>query len=235
MVQRTGFSTGALERGNFRKAVSWMESQDIRVLELSALRYEELRPLMESLNELRLSTFTYISVHAPSSFPREKEEEVVNLLSHAAERDWNVIVHPNVIYTPSLWRRLRKYLLIENMDGRKHSGRTAKELENILIELPEARLCLDVAHARQLDTTLTLLWEIVLKFADRIAEVHISELDSLCRHRPMSNGAVCDYRRIAPLIRADAPVVIESVIESSHSCIRIEEISLAADAFGKSK
>jgi len=54
--------------------------------------------------------------------------------------------------------------------------------------------------ARQLDTSLRLLWEICCSFGDRIREVHISELDSFCRHQPMSNGAVRDYQRVAAVL-----------------------------------
>jgi len=229
-IQRTGFSTGALERGDFRKAVSWMKTENIQVIELSALRYEELRPLIDSLDELPLQSFTYISLHAPSSFPKSKEEEVVDLLLPVSQRQWNIIVHPDVIYTPRRWAPLGERLLIENMDRRKPAGRTAEELAKFFKELPEAKLCLDVAHARQLDTSLRLLWEILCGFWNRIREVHISELDSFCRHQPLSNGAVKDYQRIAGRIGADAPVVIESVLGADRASLRKEEIALAEEA-----
>ena len=234
-IQRTGFSTGALERGNFRRAVSWMQQESIHVLELSALRYEELKPLIDGLDGLPLESFTYISLHAPSSFPESKEEEVVNLLLPVSRRGWNIIVHPDVIYTPRRWASFGERLLIENMDRRKPAGRTAKELGEIFKELPDAQLCLDVAHARQLDTSLRLLWEILCSFWNRIREVHISELDSFCRHQPMSNGAVRDYQRIAGCIGANAPVIIESMLETDRAPLRIEEIALAEEALSPKK
>jgi hypothetical protein len=224
---RTGFSTGALERGDFRKAVSWIKDSGIKVLELSALRYDELRPLVESLDGLPLASFDYISVHAPSSFPESKETEVIDLLLPISQRGWNVIVHPDVIYHPERWKLLGDRLLIENMDRRKPIGRTATELKSLFRELPDAQLCLDVAHARQLDTSLTLLWEIICDFGDRIKEVHISELDSFCRHRPMSIGAVKDYQRIADSIGSLTPVVIESMIDGSREFLRMEEVEMA--------
>jgi len=227
---QTGFSTGALERGNFRKAVSWMQHSNICALELSALRYDELKPLIDGLDQLPLTSFTYISLHAPSAFSESKEEDVVNLLLPISQRGWNIIVHPDVIYTPRRWASLGKRLLIENMDRRKPVGRTAEELGRLFKELPDAQLCLDVAHARQLDTSLRLLWDILCNFWDRIREVHISELDSFCRHRPMSNGAVSDYRRIADRIAVGAPVIIESMLETDRAPLRMEEITLAEEA-----
>jgi hypothetical protein len=233
--QRTGFSTGALERGDFRRAVSWMKSEGIRVLELSALRYEELKPLIDGLDGLRLESFNYISFHAPSSFPRSKEREVVDLLLPISQRGWNIVAHPDIIYTPRLWVPLGERLLIENMDRRKPVGRTAEELERCFKELPNAQLCLDVAHARQLDTSLRLLWDILRVFGNRIREVHISELDSFCRHRPMSNGAVQDYRRIAGCIAASAPVIIESMLGTDRAWLRKEEIALAEEALNPTR
>jgi hypothetical protein len=232
---KTGFSTGALERENFRKAVLWMQNSNIGALELSALRYEELKPLLDSLDELPLKSFSYISFHAPSAFPESKEEEVVNLLLPVSQRGWNIIAHPDIIYTPSRWAPFAERLLIENMDRRKPVGRTAEELGKLFKELPEAQLCLDVAHARQLDTSLTLLWEILYKFQNRIREVHISELDSFCRHQPMSNGAVRDYQRVADCIDAAAPVIIESMLETNRAPLRMEEISLAKEALDPRK
>jgi hypothetical protein len=225
-----GFSTGALERGNFWKAVSWMQNQNVHALELSALRLEELKPLIESLDTLPLQSFSYVSLHAPSSFPASMEDEVVSLLLPVSQRGFNIIVHPDVIYSPRRWAAFGERLLIENMDRRKATGRTAEELGRLFKELPNAQLCLDVAHARQLDTTLTLLWEILHSFGDRIKEVHISELDSFCRHRPMSYGAVEDYQRIAGPIREDAPVIIESMLESERTPLRMEEMALAEQA-----
>jgi hypothetical protein len=180
--ERVGFSTGALERGNYRKAMGWLVDSHVPNVELSALRYGELEPLVHDLDSLPLAVFTYISFHAPSSFKPEEEEHVVELLEKIKERGWNIIVHPDVIRKPQLWRCFGAHLLVENMDRRKPVGRTASELEAIFKELPEARLCLDMAHARQLDTTLTLLAQIVRQFSERIAQVHISELDSKCQH-----------------------------------------------------
>jgi hypothetical protein len=65
--------------------------------------------------------------------------------------------------------------------------------------------------------------------------VHISELDSLCRHQPMSNGAVKDYQRIARLIGRNSPVIIESMLDSDCAPLRIEEMALAEEALEPKK
>ncbi len=225
--RQVGFSTGALERGNFREAVTWMISHHIHAVELSALRFDELQPLVESLDNLPLESFNYVSFHAPSSFKKDKEERVIELLQPVAKRGWNIIVHPDVIYTPNLWSSFGEHLLIENMDRRKAIGRTAGELKDLFKQLPKARLCLDVAHARQLDTTLMLLWDIVRSLGDRIGEVHISELDSLCRHQPMSRGAMMDFQQVLGRGLRLAPVIVESMLDSNRSSLRMHEFEMA--------
>jgi hypothetical protein len=228
-TERIGFSTGALEKGNYKSAIKWICEQHIRSIELSALRYDELEPLVEYLDSFPIQQFQYVSFHAPSSFPKEVEEHVVRLLEKVAKRKWNIIVHPDVIRKPALWRRLKSRLLIENMDRRKPIGRTAGELEQVFAQLPDARLCLDVAHARQLDTTLGILWQIITRFSDRIEQIHISELDSQCRHHIMSWGAVNDYRRLAPKLKSTLPVIIESMLDECPE-YRMDEFKLATCA-----
>jgi len=134
-----------------------------------------------------------------------------------------------VIYTPARWEHFGRRLLIENMDRRKHTGRTASELSKIFEWLPRARLCLDVAHARQLDTTLTLLRSLISTFIDRIAEVHISELDSRCHHRSLSWNAILDYSCIAERL-SNVPVIIESMFDHADTTRREHEIKLAQEA-----
>ena len=101
-----------------------------------------------------MDQFSYVSFHAPSAFPEKAEPRVVELLKRVVARGWNVVVHPDVIRDPKLWEGCGERLLLENMDRRKPDARTADELAAWFQKLPKARLCLDVAHARQLDTTL---------------------------------------------------------------------------------
>lgn len=225
-----GFSTGALERGEFRVACDWMAESNVGAIELSALRLAELRPLVEQVESLPMDAFTYVSFHAPIAFPESLEEDVVELLAKIAKQEWNVIVHPDVIYDPARWRILGSRLLIENMDRRKSTGRFVNELDALFQALPDAGLCLDVAHARQLDTTLTLLLELITVFAKRIREIHISELDSRCAHHRMSASAVRDYMRIKEFISEGTPVIVESMLDGVQNQERLAELNLAYKA-----
>lgn len=226
---RFGFSTGALEKGEYHKALGWIQQHHMRCVELSALRYDELDPLINDLDKFPEKEFAYLSFHAPSSFPADQEDHVVSALERVFARGWNIVVHPDVIYTPRLWERFGRQLLIENMDRRKSLGRTVTEIRWFLERLPRARLCLDLAHARQLDTTLTLLWSFTTLFRARIAEVHISELDSHCRHLPLSWQSIADYRSFAKAL-VDVPVIIESMLGQNDTDMRQQELRLARTA-----
>jgi hypothetical protein len=221
-----GFSTGALELGDFWTAVRWMIEKNIKNVELSALRFDELGLLVSSLSKIPAGKFDYISIHAPSSFQQTEERNVIELLRKVNEKGWNIIVHPDVIYTPKLWKEFGPKLLVENMDRRKKTGRTAEELAAVFTTLPFARMCLDVAHARQLDNTLKTLDELISKFWDKVEEIHISELDSEYRHRPMSNEAVADYQKF-PKLGDRKRIIIESMLNTYETKTRMDEFKIA--------
>ena len=49
-----GFSTGALALGDWRKALAMLNKSSATAIELSALREQELEPLIKSLSEIEL-------------------------------------------------------------------------------------------------------------------------------------------------------------------------------------
>ena len=216
-----GFSTGAISKGDFHFAVQRLRDNDIDVIELSALRFAELQPLLRALPDLALTSFKFISIHAPSRFEQNVEQVVVQeLTNHALSLP--VVVHPDVIFHPSMWLPLGRRLLIENMDKRKPVGRTVVELGRIFKELQEARFCFDLGHIRQVDPSMTEAVLILREFGDRLAEVHISEVNTSSRHDPISTSAVRAFKFIANHIPESVPIVIESLIDEGQSDIRTE-------------
>lgn len=207
-----GFSTGALAGDDFRRAVELTLEAGLDALELSALRLRELRPLVDALPELDadLAALRHVSFHAPSRFGADEEEGVIAQLEAVHERDLPIVVHPDVLHRPARWRRFGSGLVVENMDVRKASGQTAEDLAPLLRELPEARLCLDLAHARQVDPTLGEAERLLLRFAARLAELHLSHVDADSRHHRLTPEASGAFREVAHLVPADAPVILES-------------------------
>lgn len=232
-MRPVGFSTGALARGDFRHALALLRAHRVDVVELSALRIEELDPLLAALPELELSSFRYVSIHAPSRFGRELEEWVVDRLAPLARDGYPMVVHPDVISTQSLWRRMGDKLLVENMDKRKPVGRTVAELREVFRLVPDARFCFDVGHARQVDPSMTEASLLLRAFGDRLAEVHMSEVNTASRHDPISRIAALAFHSIARYIPDEVPIVLEPLIDKGQSDIR-SEIERAYEALGVS-
>lgn len=230
-MRRIGFSTGALARGNFRSALEMMSHHNLDVVELSALRVGELGPLVEAIPELDLSGFHFVSIHAPSKFSPDEEAGVLAQLRPLADAGHCIVVHPDVIFNANIWRVLGDRLLIENMDKRKPIGRTASELAEFFIALPEARFCFDIGHARQVDPSMTEAALLLNAFRGRLAEVHMSEVNTASRHDPLSSNAVAAFSSIMAEIPEDVPIILEALIDQGQSDIQTE-IQRANEVFG---
>lgn len=137
-MREIGFSTGAIALDDFNQALGYLSAVSTHAIELSALRFKELRPLVSALPDLNLTKYTYISMHVPSSYSAEEEVELVSLLCDVPP-SWALIVHPDAIHNYELWRSLSSRVAIENMDRRKSSGRTAKELAKWFDLLPDTK------------------------------------------------------------------------------------------------
>ena len=64
------------------------------------------------------------------------------------------------------------------MDKRKPVGRTVEELKRIFDKLPDAQMCFDIAHARQVDTSMTIAYSIAQAFRGMIKQIHISTVNT---------------------------------------------------------
>jgi hypothetical protein len=191
-------------------------------VELSALRVDELEPLVQALDSLDLAGFEFVSFHAPSRFSSDDEAYVVDRLQSVMEREIPVVVHPDVIFRPARWEDMGPRLLIENMDKRKAVGRTAQELRSLFEHFPRSRFCFDLGHARQVDPTMTEARLILENLGERLAEVHISEVNTNSRHDPISSNAISAFRSVASLIPENVPVVLESLIDQGQSDVLTE-------------
>src|ERR1700719_1982203 len=117
-MRQIGFSTGALAYSDFQLGLNILRNSHIRTIELSALRENELPPLIGALDCLDLADFTYISVHAPSKYEPAREKEIIALLAKVGKRKWPIILHPDTIHDFSAWHVFADLLFIENMDKR---------------------------------------------------------------------------------------------------------------------
>lgn len=59
-------------------------------------------------------------------------------------------------------------------------------------------------------------------FGDRLAEVHLSEVNTASRHDPISLYAVRAFNSIAPYIPEQTPIILETLIDQGQSTIEAE-------------
>jgi len=219
-----GFSTGALARGDFRTALAMVAGFGTDAIELSALRDHELSPLMSALRSLDLRRFKYRSVHVPSKFKSLTERGAAAALLPCIGLDMPIIIHPDIITDPSCWAAFGPLLCIENMDKRKRTGRTVAELDSFFSLFPTATFCLDIAHARQIDSTMTETRKMLRRYGDRLRQVHISEINAEGHHGRLSLATILASQTIASMIGQDIPIIIESMIPVAEIRREIEAV-----------
>jgi hypothetical protein len=177
--------------------------------ELSALSESELPGLVAFLNDSPELPFSYLSVHAPTKGRELRESELIDLLLELPNEVASIVVHPDVIDEPSEYARLGTRLVIENMDCRKPIGRTAAELDEYFAQLPEAGLCFDVPHAASVDPTLATGQRILDAHGHRLRQVHLSSLDDICHHQPLTPADEVRFTELVDRCR-DVPWILEA-------------------------
>jgi hypothetical protein len=211
-----GFSSGALAKGDYRRGIELQQACDgITAIELSALREPELEPLVAASGNLPLERFEYVSFHAPSSFRTLSEELTVELLT-SLPGSWPIVVHPDLIHDAAVWRSLGSRLCLENMDLRKRTGRTVDEIAEVFAVLPEAGFCLDLGHARQIDPTMGVAIDMLRTFADRLRQLHVSEVGTFGEHRRMGFLSRTAFARVARYVPADVPLILEAIVSEQE-------------------
>jgi hypothetical protein len=202
-------------------------SEEYSAIEISALRQQELLPMLDALDSLDLARFSYVSIHAPSRIDPTWEAIAWDALRDQLPRNFPIVVHPDALYDMSLWRQFGSLVCVENMDKRKPIGRTAKELDRIFSQLPEASLCFDIGHARQCDPTMTEAYLILREFGSRLRQVHVSEVSTESKHNRLSFTSVLSFRDVAHLIPEDVPLILETPVSATEMA---EEVRRVRDA-----
>jgi len=226
-MRRIGFSTGALAYADFRSGLAMIQPTVCQAVELSALRQAELFPLLESLGSLDLTGYEYISVHAPSNFDAAWEAVMWDRLREELWRNWPIVVHPDALFDLSLWREFGNLLCVENMDKRKPIGRTARELDWVFGQLPDASLCFDIGHALQCDPTMTEEYVILREFGSKQRQVHVSEVNTRSKHDPLSYASILAYQEVAHLIPASVPLILETPVTADQIEAEIAKVRKA--------
>lgn len=212
-MRSIGFSTGALAYSDFQEGLRLLRKTKANAVELSALRQNELDPLVQAIDQLDLGQFGHISVHVPSSITPEFERTMLGTL-RSFPVGWLLIAHPDVITMWNEWEALGSRLCIENMDKRKPIGQTARGLSEIFGRLPEATFCLDIGHAHQIDPTMGEAVLLLEGFSGKLRQLHVSEVNSDSKHDPISVESASAFSVVAHLIPESIPVILESRLRS---------------------
>jgi len=177
--------------------------------ELSAVSAPELPGLLDYLRGAPRLPFLFVSVHAPSKGLEADETARIEELCRVPAWIDAIVVHPDTIEDACLYRRLGRRLVIENMDTRKTAGHTADDLAALYEELPEAGLCLDVAHAKDVDPTMGVAEEILHRFSSRLSHVHLSSLDQSQHHVSLTREDEALFEPVLSRCR-DVPWILEA-------------------------
>ena len=206
-----GASTGFLveDRGDWPALADQAAALSPFTAELAALSEDELPALQAYLAQAPSLPFHYLSVHAPSKHLRLAEAKLVDALARLPAFIDAIVVHPDVIEDPAEFRRVGARLVLENMDGRKVGGRTAGELAPYFAELPDAGLCLDVAHARSVDPSMACAHELLDRYAGRLRHLHVSSIDGAGHHVPLTDADDAAFRPVLRRCR-DVPWILEA-------------------------
>lgn len=221
-MRNIGFSTGAVALGDFHKALELLAPSKLASVELSALRMSEVETLVDAIPSLQLGGYTYVSVHAPSSYSATEERWLTDLLHSQVPAAWPIVLHPDAICDSTLWKRFGARVAIENMDRRKRIGRNVSELSLIFDQLPDASLCFDLGHARQCDSSMTEAFLMLTAFRERLVQVHLSEVNSESQHESISYGAKLAFHQVAYLIPNEQPIILESRVTPAQIDIEVE-------------
>lgn len=224
-----GFSTGSLAYGDFASGIQMQLATTANVIELSALRENELEILLKAIGNINLEQFDYVSFHAPSKLINLREKDLIKLLSVVAEQHFNIIVHPDIIQDFSQWKVFGDFLCIENMDKRKPIGQTTNDLLEIFERLPDASFCFDLAHAKQVDPTMIEAISIANVFKGRIKQLHISDVNSRSVHEPLNLEAILAFRKLRKYLNKETPMILETPVFQDQLDFQIKLATMIFD------
>jgi hypothetical protein len=206
-----GASTGYMSdlRGDWPAQIRQAWELSSSAIELSVLSEDEVDGLSGYLAGDPPLPFRYLSIHGPSKGLALPEPALVAVLVALSSRAHAIVMHPDTIEDPSLYRALGRKLLLENMDARKDDGRTVDELARWFAELPEAGFCFDIAHAWSIDVTMTVGAELLDAFRTRLRHLHVSSMGPDLHHVSLTEE---HERLFMPLLRRclDVPWILEA-------------------------
>ena len=73
-------------------------------------------------------------------------------------------------------------------------------------------------------------YRMLKRFSSRLRQVHISEVNTLNKHDPLSFVSILGFQEVAHLIPSSTPVIIESIIDQDQIGAEIARVRSALRA-----
>lgn len=227
---KIGFPTGKLDGTDISGTVARNASVCADALEYSALRFHELHGIIGQVLKEPVVDGRRYSFHAPANYSAAEETEIVPVLK-MLPRDWPIILHPDSIKDWTLWEEFGEQLLLENMDLRKHFGTSVADMWEALHRLPEAKMCFDIGHARQVDRSLRLALSMYYEFHTVIREIHMSQVLPTGAHTSLNKEVMEDFVRVLSYdLLPLCPIILETVLQPEKMA---DDLLLVLDNLGK--
>lgn len=163
-------------------------------------------------NNLDLSGFSFVSMHAPQ-YAYDNDENSKRMLAkmELLTKKYiikNIVVHSDLVLDWNVFGNFKNIpISIENMDHRKKSGKTIEDVKAVLDKY-EFKLTVDLQHCFVNDNSLQLAADFQEKFKDKIVEYHISGTDDNLMHNPLFRTK--QDKIINSLKNKNIPIIIES-------------------------
>lgn len=233
-----GLSTGCLYKHLepfSLKAIKAIQSIGVNGIELCGVKAERFIPgqTLQDLHTSDLDCFDYKSLHAPVDVVYRDNSQTRELLKEIERlnKKFNfdlVLFHPDTIEDFLLFETVKFPVGFENMDERKASMKTPKELKDKI--KGKIGFVFDVTHLYTVDNTMQLADEFRKKLP-RPIQIHYSgyKVDGIDsqQHYPMTL-LPAPQQKILDAIPKGIPIIMESVVPQNqeYASVLREEVAL---------
>jgi hypothetical protein len=215
-MNKIGFSHGVLYKimdTYTKEAFDVYAAAGSEIIEICFAKDYEINKLPSIIPFVK--NYSYRSIHLPSNVRYGNNAATKELLTkvmnfyRAISADL-ALVHPDIVDDWSVFDAFPLVWATENMDNRKRSHKNVDDIEHFFNRNSGWKLVLDLNHCYSNDTSMRLAEELIEKFRDKIAEVHLSGYTKY--HEPLyqtKQEAILQFCR-----QTKAPIIIESTFTS---------------------
>jgi sugar phosphate isomerase/epimerase len=239
-MRKVSFALGSIHTWSDRTGrgslLKFAKKLDIDGVEITFARKDDALNFELSKSDIRfLRGLDYVSIHAPFKLVRDNsEEDIIEILKkidyvYRKVGAKNVVIHPLDIPEQTVLRKFRFNVITENLPKRLKKDHKIITLDDVFKKYPNIGLCLDVSHAYRISSRET--GRIVTKFGGRIRQIHFSGTYRDDDHLQLKYVTKDFYKSIEPILKIDAPIVIEEFFEKKDIKKVKEEVSFVRKLF----